>query len=411
MKNIISIGLAGLLLSAGCHRETVRITVDNPSDKSRTDELAEWPLDSLASRGFQIAPGSDAPGWVLTDETGAELPYQLTYDGKIIFPVSLEARARGVYTLEKGQPLSFDTIATGAYYPERVDDIAWENDRIAFRAYGPALQASGEKAYGYDVWVKRVSYPVVKARYRKELDPAAKQRIDSLRKSDPAAANELARSISYHVDQGDGLDFYTVGPTLGAGAPALFPGDSIAYPYAYATYEILDNGPLRFTVRLTYRPMRIGTDTAVVETRLISLDAGSHLNRTVVHYNGLSVPTPLVAGLVIHTPGDDYETDPGEGYIAYADAEDPENGRIYVGAVFPEPLVRAGAVYFSREEQAVRRAKGHVLAESLYRPGAGYVYYWGAGWSKWGFDSPAAWYKYVREEARKRREPLLIRAE
>lgn len=408
---ILGISLALLAALSGCGGKTLHLVVANPSDMPRTGELAAWPLDSLASYGFQKPAGRGTSQWVLTDETGAELPYQLTYDRKIVFPVSLAARAEATYTLRKGNPLPVDTIATGAYYPERVDDIAWENDRIAFRTYGPALQASGEKAYGYDVWTKRVAYPVVKARYRKELDPAARQQIDSLRPHDPAAANAWARSISYHIDHGDGLDFYNVGPTLGAGTSALYPHDSIVYPYAYATYDILDNGPLRFTVRLTYLPLQVGSDTAVVETRLISLDAGSHLNRTVLQYNGLSVPTPLVSGLVMHAPSEEYEADAAQGYIAYADAENPENGRIYVGAVFPQSLVKAGMVYFSDEEQAGRRARGHVLAESLYRPGSEFVYYWGAGWSKWGFDSPAAWYKYVREEARKRRQPLLIRAE
>lgn len=410
MKKIIGLCLWAVTLAA-CHPDTVRITVANPSGIARDGELAEWPLDSLAFYGLPLAAGTDSPRWILTDETGASLPYQLTYDGKFVFPVSLEAGAEAVYTLRQGQPQPFDTLATGAYYPERVDDIAWENDRIAFRAYGPRLQASGEKAYGYDVWVKRVAYPVVNARYRKELDPAARRRIDSLRRPDPAAANRLARDISYHVDHGDGLDFYKVGPTLGAGTSALFPLDSIAYPYAYETYEILDNGPLRFTVRLTYPPARIGNDTAVVETRLISLDAGSQLNRTVVRYTGLSVPTPLVCGLVIHAPSHEYEADAGEGYIAYAEAEDTENGTIYVAASFPVSPQEAGTVYFPPAEKALRQAEGHVLAESLYRPGTDYVYYWGAGWSKWGFDSPAAWYKYVKEETRKRREPFIIRGE
>lgn len=412
MKKITVIGLSITLLLAlaGCRRETIRIVVANPSAMPRTGELAEWPLDSLTACGFETPAGTAVPKWVLTDETGAELPYQLTYDRKIIFPVSLAARAEAAYTLRKGRPLPVDTIATGAYYPERVDDVAWENDRIAFRAYGPALQASGEKAYGYDVWAKRVSYPVVKARYRKELDPGAQRRIDSLRRHDPAAANALARSISYHIDHGDGLDFYNVGPTLGAGTSALCREDSLIYPYAYAAHEILDNGPLRFTVRLTYPPVRVGTDTAVVETRLISLDAGSHLNRTTLQYNGLSVPTPLLSGLVMHAPSEEYEADAAQGYIAYADAENAENGRIYLGAVFPQPLLKAGVAYFSEKEQAARRARGHVLAESLYRPGSEFIYYWGAGWSKWGVDSPAAWYKYVKEEACKRREPLRMRA-
>lgn len=410
MKKMIGLCLWAVMLTA-CQPDTIRITVANPSAVARHGELAEWPLDSLAFYGLPLTAGTEGPGWVLADETGASLPYQLTYDGIFVFPVSLEARSEAVYTLRQGQPQPFDTIATGAYYPERLDDIAWENDRIAFRAYGPRLQASGEKAYGYDVWVKRVAYPVVKARYRKELDPAARRQIDSIRRQDPAAANILARDISYHVDHGDGLDYYKVGPTLGAGASALFPHDSIAYPYAYETYEILDNGPLRFTVRLTYPPLRIGTDTAVVETRLISLDAGSQLNRTTVRYDGLSVPTPLVCGLVIHAPSDEYEANAGKGYIAYAEAEEPENGRIYVAACFPVSPQKADAVYFPPAEKAVRQAEGHVLAESLYRPGTDYVYYWGAGWSKWGFDSPAAWYKYVKAEALKRREPFIIRGE
>lgn len=32
-------------------------------------------------------------------------------------------------------------------------------------------------------------------------------------------------------------------------------GDTIIYPYCYATQEILDNGPLRFTVKLVYNPL------------------------------------------------------------------------------------------------------------------------------------------------------------
>ena len=38
------------------------------------------------------------------------------------------------------------------------------------RAYGPALQATGEKAYGYDVFTKRVPEPVVEDRYDGELN-------------------------------------------------------------------------------------------------------------------------------------------------------------------------------------------------------------------------------------------------
>ena len=39
----------------------------------------------------------------------------------------------------------------GRHVPERKDDFAWENDRIAFRMYGPALEADGEISSGIDV--------------------------------------------------------------------------------------------------------------------------------------------------------------------------------------------------------------------------------------------------------------------
>ena len=56
--------------------------------------------------------------------------------------------------------------------------------------------------------------------------------------------------------------------------------DTIIYPWCYKTQEVLDNGPLRFTVKLEFNPLAVKGDTAVVETRLITLDAGSHLHRT-----------------------------------------------------------------------------------------------------------------------------------
>ena len=49
------------------------------------------------------------------------------------------------------------------------------------------------------------------------------------------------------------MDCYTVGPTLGGGANALLNADgSLFMPLCYKTFKILDQGPLRFTVELTY---------------------------------------------------------------------------------------------------------------------------------------------------------------
>ena len=47
------------------------------------------------------------------------------------------------------------------------DDFAWENDKIAFRMYGPALEADGEVSSGIDVWSKSTPRLVINDWYQK----------------------------------------------------------------------------------------------------------------------------------------------------------------------------------------------------------------------------------------------------
>ena len=48
--------------------------------------------------------------------------------------------------------------------PERLDDFAWENDLVAFRAYGSAIRRTkGPEDSGIDCWLKRVRYGWEKA--------------------------------------------------------------------------------------------------------------------------------------------------------------------------------------------------------------------------------------------------------
>ncbi len=406
MKHILC--LASLLALFACQQEDgVTITLSNTLPFDRVQEITAIDRGELAA--FTAKYGE---AFVLTDQTGKELPWQLTYDNQLIFPATIKAGAQSTYSIKPGTPILPATIACGKMYPERVDDVAWENDRIAFRTYGPALQASGERAFGCDLWAKRVPTPVVESRYAKELDPAKQQEIAELRKTDPKAANELYQSISYHNDHGDGLDYYSVGPTLGAGTSALVAADGqLVYPYCYATYEILDNGPLRFTVRLTYHPQTVDGDTAVVETRLITLDAGSQLNRISLGYEGLSKATPIVTGIVLHAPSDDYQADAAKGFIAYADPASETNGQLYVGAAFPaaNQLTEAKPVYFSDTEKANRaNANGQLQAYGTYQPGTTYTYYAGGGWSKWGFADSAAWFEYMNNFAQRVQHPLEV---
>lgn len=387
---------------ASCKPSSTTIEVSNKGDFDRS-EMVEVPTSDM---------GLDAnKTYILRNADGKEVEYQLTHDSRLIFQADFAAKESKTYTFTEGKPAEVATVAEGKVYPERVDDIAWENDRIAFRAYGPALQANKERAYGYDVWVKRVSEPVVKARYEQELNPETLAKIESLKAEGKAEeAAELYHSVSYHVDHGNGLDCYKVGPTLGGGATALLVNDAIVYPYCYKECEILDNGPLRFSVKLTYCETEIDGDE-VTEVRVITLDKGNQLNKTTVRYDGLSKEATVVAGPVCHhEDGGENIADAEAGYVAYADPTDNpnnDNGTIYVGAAFPV-LNDAKLVMFDADEAADRGANGHVLGYMTYKPGEALTYYWGAGWSKWGFETFEAWKAYMELAAKRVKFPLAI---
>lgn len=408
MKKYFSLSLLALLAACGPKQSTdFTVTVTNDLSFDRA-EMVEIPISEVAKKVQLI----DEEQYIVLDAEGNQVAYQITYDDNLLFPVNVKAGDKAVYTVAVGEPIEAEPLVYGRHYPERVDDIAWENDRTAYRAYGPALQAKGERAFGYDAWVKRVPGLVVEQRYANELNPDTQAEIARLRKERKHdEANELYHSVSYHVDHGNGLDCYKVGPTLGCGTAALMQGDAILYPYCWKEYEILENGPLRFTVKLTYNPLVVGKDS-VVETRIISLAQGSQLNKTVVSYAGLSKAAPVATGLVIHPENPTaYVLEGDKGYIAYADLTDNVNngnGIIYVGAVMPEKVTEAKAQMFPDKEAKERGASGHVLAISNYKPDTEYTYYWGSGWSKYGFDSMEAWTTYLDRYAQSVRNPLKV---
>ena len=336
---LVAASFATLALAKG-DGGMLTVTVTNPLDEARADEIVAVP---------------DCRGaWLVHDAQGTLLPSQTTHDGALLFPATVGAKGAATYTLTPTRvPITYQTIACGRVYPERVDDVAWENDRVAFRAYGPALQATGERGYGYDLLAKRgTDLPMLEERY----------------------ALHLTKNISYHEDHGNGMDCYAVGPTLGGGTTALLNGGGrIVYPWCYRTCEVLDNGPLRFTARLAFNPLQVDGDTAVMETRISTLDLGSYFNRTEVVYEGLSRPASLVTGIVLHD--DAGEVVMKDGYMAYADPTTGKgNGR-------------------------------------LYRPGTQYVYYWGFAWDKAIGTNFDAWQGRLEQEAGKLKHPLAVAVE
>jgi Domain of unknown function (DUF4861) len=162
---------------------------------------------------------------------------------------------------------------------------------------------------------------------------------------------------------------------------------------------VLDNGPLRFTVSLSYPSRSIGADSAVVEKRLISLDAGSQLNKVVVSYENLRESRKIATGIVLHRPSEQYFVDEQGGYMGYADPENPKNGQMYIGAIFP------------RKAETIGVKSGHLLGISTYMPSTEYVYYFGAGWSKWGINTMDDWSLYLKQFTQRLSIPLVVTVE
>ncbi len=374
MKLLNIIALCLLATSAGA--QNVKIIVNN-DEKVQRQEVVEVCAKQLYQK-MGISYGSPV---IVKNALGQQVGYQLTHDSLLLVDASVRPCGTAEFSVEKGTPRQPKVYVTGRQYPERVDDIAWENDRTAYRIYGPALQLNKERAFGVDVWVKNTPDLEVEKRYVTELSNHSA--IEALKKEGKTQeALDMEEATTYHFDHGYGLDCYKVGPTLGGGAPALMDNGELVLPYCYRDYQILDNGPLRFTVRVDYNPTTIGKDKNIVEHRIISLDKGSNFNRCTVWYDGLTEKRDLAAGIVVH-PEDTETMHLASNMALYADPTDnptKQNFQIFVGLLFPEGIDYTRYLYTEQDRQ--NGNAGHVIGVKSYTPGTRFTYYFGSAWSK-----------------------------
>ncbi|MDO4980953.1 MAG: DUF4861 domain-containing protein [Prevotellaceae bacterium] len=374
MKLLNIIALCLLATSAGA--QNVKIIVNN-DEKVQRQEVVEVCAKQLYQK-MGISYGSPV---IVKNALGQQVGYQLTHDSLLLVDASVRPCGTAEFSVEKGTPRQPKIYVTGRQYPERVDDIAWENDRTAYRIYGPALQRNKERAFGVDVWVKNTPDLEVEKRYVTELSNHSA--IEALKKEGKTQeALDMEEATTYHFDHGYGLDCYKVGPTLGGGAPALMDNGELVLPYCYRDYQILDNGPLRFTVRVDYNPTSIGKDKNIVEHRIISLDKGSNFNRCTVWYDGLSEKRDMAAGIVVH-PEDTETMHLASNMALYADPTDnptKQNFQIFVGLLFPKGIDYTRYLYTEQDRQ--NGNAGHVIGVKSYTPGTRFTYYFGSAWSK-----------------------------
>lgn len=375
MKNI-SLILISLLILSGCAGDRMKVTLENALPFDRIAETVEIPLGDISAKLDEADPVT----LVVTDSKGTEVPSQLIYAGEatpklLIFQADVKAGAKAVYYIGEGTPKVYEAKAFGRFVPERYDDYAWENDRIAFRIYGPALIAKDGPSNGIDLWIKRTDKLVIDRWY----------------------SEYLAGKNSYHDDNGEGCDCYKVGRTLGAGAMAPYIDDSLWLAINFESWERLDNGPIRTSFRLKYPSFPV-RDAIVSETRTISLDAGSQLTRIIEEYTGIENEFIVAAGIVKREEGSPLLFPPEKNAIAYR-LDGGEGGITYVGAVLTGPAA------------AVKDTDGHLLIVTRYQPGTPLTYYAGGGWSKWGFQSDADWNRYIEEFSQRIQSPLTVKTE
>lgn len=410
MKQTFLLCLAAMTAMALQAAEKVKITVSNPIHGARM-EMVEVDITTLKKK-----TGIQDNGIVVIDADGKEIPSQITYDGKLIFQAGVGSKGKSVYYAQQGTPKQYETRVKGRLFIERQDEFGWENDCVAYRVYGHG------GAVGYDLFNKSTSDLMLDYWYaseqNQEMRSVSKQLHD---RGYHDLADQVYNAFCYHIDHGKGMDCYTVGPTLGGGANALLNEDgSLFMPKCYKTFEILDQGPLRFTVRFTY-PEQNFNGEKIVETRIISLDAGSHFNRVAISYRGLTKPYNMVAGTVVHKSNPSaYIISNENGYLGYEDLGDAsvynekyrnelskQMGKIYIGLLFPEKSI---SMSYQQRENGI--AAGHILASMLYKPNTTYTYYFGSGWDKnpnTNLNSLTDWEAYLNKAAQWVRQPLKVK--
>ncbi|WP_158563209.1 DUF4861 family protein [Chitinophaga silvatica] len=347
------------------------LTITNNTGLSRETEVVEIPYSQFAAKLNKQLSKS----FIVTDLLrGVEIPYQLVYEGKttpqkIVFLVTIPPGASIPAAITAGTPAPVKARTYGRYVPERKDDYAWENDKIAFRMYGKALeQVPNEMAHGIDVWAKRTNDLVIDTWYK--LD-------------------------NYHHDNGQGLDFFSVHLTLGAGDTAPYGKDSIYYPKNYRQWKTLDNGPLRTTFVLTYEAWNAG-NVPVTVTKTVTIDAGSQLNKMQMQFSFKGDSLPVVTGIIKRDEPGTLLLDEKNGIMGYWEPQHGADGTIGTGCVFNSPV-------------NLQTDKVHLLRKGTANNQQPYSYYFGAAWSKGGnIESANAWFDYLQSFAQKLKQPLTI---
>ena len=380
----IALLLLTLTFFISCDKKTASISsieIKNNLDLDREFETVEVDISS-----FNLEENTSFV--ILDEKTNEEIISQVIdndLDGKndiIVFQPKIKANSSKIYILTSAATKK-DTVPAYCYsrfVPERTDDYTWENNRVAFRTYGPVAQQmvedsipGGTLSSGLDAWLKRVEYPIINKWYKKNaLDIGA-----------------------YHKDSGEGLDNFHVGSSRGVGGTAVKVDTSFYFSKNFTSYKTITTGPIRTSFVLNYANWD-ANGKEISETKYISLDYGQNLSRYEIDVKGTDV---ISVGLTFHKK--DGKTSASKNWINYWEPfDDSELG---------QGMVAADAYFINSEKYLTSKVDQSNFFANLNVINNKVIYYAGFGWKKSNqFTTQKEWKNYLEDFSKKINSPLEI---
>ena len=363
---------------ASCTVDSQTVTVTNDSELSRQNETVELCFSSLQKADRSLT----AENVVVLDALGLQVPSQVytESDGtvKLIFQATAGAGEVVSYTVQAGEREDYPVKAYSRHVPERLDDYAYENNRIAGRIYGPALEFP--RTFGSDIWLKCTERLVI---------------------------DDWFAKMDYHHNYGEGMDCYKVGGTLGGGALVPYSaGENFVIGDNWASFNHICDGPVRTKAEFTYDAFDVNGKKSSA-SRVLELDANTYFVKSVTAFYPVDHQADsldLVLGDIQHQVLDLKNSD---NWIAFtevaSDTKQPEvDGNISVALVYDAAELADNSL------KAVGDIAGHAAIITREAAGKPIAVWTGSGWSQGGVDSPQSWNLIVAEFAYAQANPLKV---